>query len=126
MADKLLWNDRKRHLGLPVSFTKYSVTTSRIFRETGILNLQEEEVLLYRVRDISLTRNLVQRIFGVGTIHIYSSDKTSNHLDICNVRNPKKVKELIFEKVEEAKSNRRMRTTELLGSDDLSEDCEDR
>lgn len=126
MADKILWNDRKRHLGLPVSFTKYSVTTSRIFRETGILNLQEEEVLLYRVRDISLTRNLVQRIFGVGTIHIYSSDKTSNHLDICNVRNPKKVKELIFEKVEEAKSNRRMRTTELLGSDDLSEDCEDR
>ena len=124
MADKLLWNDRKRHLDLPVSFTKYSVTTSRIFRETGILNLQEEEVLLYRVRDISLTRNLVQRIFGVGTIHIYSSDKTSNHLDICNVKNPKKVKELIFEKVEEAKSNRRMRTTELLGSDDISDDCE--
>lgn len=125
MADKLLWNDRKRHLGLPISFTKYSLTTSRIFRETGLLNLQEEEVLLYRVRDISLSRSFIQRMFGVGTIHVYSSDKTSNHLDICNIKKPKEVKELLFEKVEEAKNSRRMRTTELLSSEDMTEDCED-
>ena len=74
---EILWKDRKRHLGLPISFTKYSVTggeNPRVFRETGLFNLKEEEVLLYRVRDLTLIRSFGQRIFGVGTIAIHSSD----------------------------------------------------
>lgn len=113
----ILWKDRKRHLGLPISFTKYSLTggeNPRIFRETGILNLREEEVLLYRVRDLSLTRSLGQRIFGVGTVTIHSSDQTTPALELVNVAKPKTVKELIFNQVESAKAQRRMRTTELL------------
>ena len=35
-----------------------------------------EEILLYRVRDISLRISLGQRIFGVGTILLQSSDKS--------------------------------------------------
>lgn len=65
--EDMLWKDRKRHLGLPISFTKYSLSggeAPRIFRETGLFNLKEEEVLLYRVRDITLTRSFFQRIFG--------------------------------------------------------------
>ena len=41
-----IWTDRKRHFGLPISFTKYSLSEDRLFRETGLLNLNEEEVLL--------------------------------------------------------------------------------
>lgn len=113
----ILWKDRKRHLGLPISFTKYSLSggeTPRIFQETGLFNLKEEEVLLYRVRDISLARGFFQRVFGVGTVSLHSSDKTTPTLDLVNVAHPKEVKELIFSKVEKAKGNRRMRTTELL------------
>ena len=117
----ILWSDRKRHLGLPISFTKYSLTSDRIFRDTGFLNLKQEEVLLYRVRDISLTRSLGQRIFGVGTVTIHSSDKTSPSLDITNVKRSADVKELIFQKVEEAKQARRMRTTELLEDDTIDD-----
>lgn len=114
---EVLWKDRKRHLGLPISFTKYSVTggeNPRVFRETGLFNLKEEEVLLYRVRDLTLTRSFGQRIFGVGTIAIHSSDQTTPTLELVNVAHSKDVKELIFNKVEEAKAQRRMRTTELL------------
>lgn len=114
---ELLWKDRKRYLGLPISFTKYSLSEDRIFRETGVLNLKEEEVLLYRVRDLELNRSLGQRIFGVGTVCIHSSDKTNAHLDLKNVKNPKEVKELIFQAVETAKDKRRIRATELLDSD---------
>lgn len=113
---ELLWKDRKRYLGLPISFTKYSLSEDRIFRETGLLNLKEEEVLLYRVRDLELNRSLGQRIFGVGTICVHSSDKTTAHLDLKNVKNPKEVKELIFQSVEAAKDKRRIRATELLDS----------
>lgn len=115
-----IWTDRKRLFGLPISFTKYSLSEDRLFRETGLLNLNEEEVLLYRVRDVSLSRSLWQRIFGVGTITVHSSDKTSPTLEVINVKDSKSVKELIFINVEKAKEERRMRATELL--DDGAED----
>ena len=117
----ILWSDRKRWLGLPLTFTKYSLSDDRLFCETGLFTLKEEEVLLYRVSDISLTRSLGQRLFGVGTVCVMSSDKTCPHLDLVNVKNPKDVKEMVFEKVEAAKLARRMRTTEIL-DDDLDGD----
>ena len=112
-----LWKDRKRILGLPITFTRYRLSEDRIFRETGLLNLREEEVLLYRVRDLELKRSLFQRMFGVGTVCVHSSDKTTPHLDLLNIKNPREVKELLHRQVEEMKLSRRMRTTELLGSE---------
>lgn len=116
-----LWKDRKRILGLPITFTRYRLSEDRIFRETGLLNLREEEVLLYRVRDLELKRSLFQRIFGVGTVCVHSSDKTTPHLDLLNIKNPREVKELLHRQVEEMKLSRRMRTTELLGSEEGQE-----
>ena len=113
-----LWKDRRRRLGLPLSFTRYRLSEDRIFREKGFLNIQSEEVLLYRVRDLELRMSLGQRIFGVGTVCVHSSDKTSPQLDLISVKHPREVKELIFQKVEEAKDKRRMRTMEMVGARD--------
>ena len=110
-----LWKDRKRHFGLPLSFTRYSLSQDRLFYETGFLNLKADEVLLYRVRDLELTMTLGQRIFGVGTVCVHSSDKSIPHLDLKNIKRPREVKELIHENVERAKDQRRMRTTEIVG-----------
>ncbi len=120
-----LWKDRKRHLGLPLSFTRYRLSEDRLFCETGFLNLRADEVLLYRVQDLELTMTLGQRIFGVGTVCVHSSDKSMPHLDLKNVKRPREVKELIHQSVEEAKNRRRMRATELLGKDGLSLHDED-
>ncbi|WP_289026733.1 PH domain-containing protein [uncultured Flavonifractor sp.] len=116
-----LWKDRKRHFGLPISLTRYSLVGGdgpRVFREVGLFNLAEEEVLLYRVQDLSLKRSLWQRVFGVGTIALHSSDKTAPVLELVNVARPREVKELIFARVEAAKEARRLRTTELLDGSD--------
>lgn len=118
-----VWIDKKRHLGLPISFTKYTLTDERLYTESGFINLKESELLLYRVRDIGLTRTLWQRLFGVGTIHIYSSDTTDEHLDIVNVKKAKDVKDLISSKVEESKKSRRIGTTEIIGSDVTDLEC---
>ena len=111
--DTLLWRDKKRHLGLPISFTTYAVSEDRLFRETGFLNRKYEEILLYRVRDITMTRSFGQILLGVGTITIVSSDKSAGKLDILNVKAPKEVKELIHELVEECKARRRFRFGEF-------------
>ena len=66
MAMNIIWKDRKRTLfGLPLSFTKYELTEDRLFIKTGLLTQKEDEVRLYRIMDIGLTRTLGQRIFGV-------------------------------------------------------------
>ena len=47
-----IWQDRKRVLGMPLTFTKYFLSEDRLFLQTGVLNMKMEEVLLYRVSDI--------------------------------------------------------------------------
>ena len=112
-TDSVLWSDRKRYFGLPLSFTTYAVSKDRLFQSSGILNLKYEEILLYRIRDISLSRSFGQRIFGVGSITVSSSDKSRPTLVIQNVKMPVAVKELLHEQVEEMKIRRRIRYGEI-------------
>ena len=116
-AIEYIWKDRKRILGMPLSFTRYSLSEDRVFLETGLLNMNLEEILLYRVRDISLRISLGQRIFGVGTVLRQSSDKSMPVLEIKNIKKPREVKELIHHQVEEMKIKRRMRVGEILDND---------
>lgn len=111
---KILWKDRKRFLGMPLSFTRYSMTEDRLFFSVGFLNIRDEEVLLYRVRDINTSRTLGQRLFGVGTVTVLSSDKSMPTMVMKNIKNPMAVKELIHEQVEEMKIRRRVRVGEVL------------
>ena len=112
-----LWKDRKRHLGLPLSFTRYSLSDDRLFVSMGFLNIRDDEVLLYRVRDIDTRRSLWQRIFGVGTVTVVSSDKTMPTLVLQNIKDPLMVKELIHNQVEEMKIQRRVRFGEIMTTD---------
>ena len=109
-----IWQDRKRVLGMPLTFTKYFLSEDRLFLQTGVLNMKMEEVLLYRVSDIGVHVSLGQRIFGVGTIIIHSSDKSAPHLELKNVKNPPVVKELIHKHVESMKTERGVRVSEFL------------
>ena len=112
-----LWKDRKRYFGLPLSFTRYALSEDRLFTSVGFLNLKDDEVLLYRVRDIDTSRSLWQRLFGVGTVTVVSSDKTMPNLVLKNVKDPVFVKELIHNQVEEMKLRRRVRVGEIMGNE---------
>ena len=119
-----LWKDRKRYLGLPLSFTRYMLSEDRLFLSVGFLNIKDDEILLYRIRDIDTNRTLWQRIFGVGTITVVSSDKTMPTLVLKNVKDPVFVKELLHKQVEEMKIKRRVRLGEIMTSD-MSDDDSD-
>ncbi len=123
---KELWHDRKRYFGLPWSFTRYALSEDRLFLRRGFLNVKQDEVILYRVRDLRVTQNLWQRIFGVGTITVVSTDKSIPQLVIKNVKQPWEVKELIHKYVEKMKIERRMRVGEMsMDVDDDAFDFED-
>ena len=110
------WKDRKRYFGLPLSFTRYCLSEDRLFISEGFLNIRDDEILLYRVRDIDTRRSLWQRLFGVGTVTVISSDKTMPSLVRKNIKDPVFVKELIHKQVEEMKIQRRVRFGEIMGT----------
>jgi len=121
-----IWKDRKRYFGLPLSFTRYAMSEDRLFTSVGFLNIKDDEVLLYRVRDIDTNRSLWQRLFGVGTVTVVSSDKTMPALVLKNIKNPVHIKELIHNQVEEMKLKRRVRVGEIMNDsmDDEALDAE--
>lgn len=135
MADTttdILWKDKKRgFLGLPLSFTKYSLTKERLFIETGFLNSVENEVRLYRILDVQMTRTLGQKMFGLGSINVHSSDASQKDFTIKNIKKPKYVKELLSELVEKQRDEKRVVNRELMASspdedeiDDIDDDVE--
>lgn len=124
--EKLKWYDRKRiWCGLPWTFTRFGVGNDRIFVECGLLNLREYEVRLYRITNINLTRSLVQRIFGLGTIHVDSNDKDLKCFNIKNVKDSIKVKEMISESVERERTRNRVSSREYMSGGDAEHDDPD-
>ena len=115
-GNEYFWKDRKRYLGLPLSFTRYALSHDRLFLSVGFFSVKDDDILLYRIRDISVKRTLWQRLFGVGTVTVQSSDNTHPTLELKSVKNPMQVKETLHDLVEDMKQKRRMRFGEIMGS----------
>lgn len=113
-----VWSARKRNaLGLPWTFTQYALSEDRLFVTSGLLKTVENEVRLYRVLDLSLSRTLLQKIFGMGTIHVASADRTLGDFDLVNIKNPDQVKERLSTLVEENRDKKRVTNREFMGED---------
>lgn len=114
-----IWRDRKRtFFGLPWSFTRYTLTGEKLIVDVGFLRRREDEVRLYRIMDITLKRSLSQRIFGIGTIHCCSADKTTPEFDLKNIKNPVDVKNLLSDLIEEERAKKRVSGREFMSGDE--------
>ena len=121
----IIWRERKRNIfGMPLSFTVYSLTEERLFIETGLFNSVENEVRLYRILDVQLRRSFMQKIFGIGTIAINSSDKSLGDFVLKNVKKPKVVKELTSKNVEIQRELKRVVNREIISGNDVSVDID--
>ncbi|NLC88440.1 MAG: PH domain-containing protein [Clostridiaceae bacterium] len=114
--EQILWKDRKRHLGLPLSFTRYEITPTRFIIRTGFFSTQTEEVLLYRVLDMNLKRNLWQKLFGVGTLEIHTMDQTARIAVFKNIKSSEKVRQFLGKIVEAERDRKRITAREIYGS----------
>lgn len=121
----ILWKARKRwtFFGIPWTFTVYSLREDKILVDKGFFTKIEDEIMLYRVLDISIKRGFIQRIFGLGTITVISSDKSCSELLIQNIKHSKEIKEQISELVEKARDKKRVYSREIIdGSMEFDED----
>lgn len=125
MKQDFKWNERKRiWCGLPWTFTKYGMNDDRIFVRKGFLNIKEMEVRLYRILNISISRSFIQRIFGLGTIHIDSTDHDLKCFELKNIKHSEEIKEMISESVEEERSRNRVSSREFMSGSGEGDDME--
>jgi len=116
----MLWKERKRiWCGLPWTFTVYSFDEERIFVDTGFFNKRQDEIRMYRVLDITVTRKFGQRIFGMGSIQLKTSDKTMGDFEIRNIKNVLEVKRQLSDLIEANREKKRITGREFMttGSD---------
>ncbi len=122
MKTVFVWQERKRIIfGLPFTFTTYALTKEKLLIRTGILNTKEEEIRLYRIMDVTLKRSLWERLFGLGTIHCCSADKSTPEFDIRWIPNSEEVKETLSHMVEEERMAKRVSSREFMSGEDDEE-----
>ena len=132
--EEAIWCDRKRVtiFALPWSFTKYTLTPSKLVIQTGFLNRREEETRLYRISDISFSQSLGERLGNTGTLVLTSNDVSSPILALEHIKNAKQVREVLSLQIEKARRAAKVRTSEMVGNfpdgeydDDLHEEFDD-
>ena len=115
---EVIWSDRKRYFGLPLSFTRYAIVTkpglfTKIVCIKGLLSTHVEEIHVYRIDDIGVFQSLTSKIFGVGNIDVYCRDASCDVLHILQVKNPMRVKSTINNLIEEERKNKNVRYAEM-------------
>ena len=113
------WSDKKHYFGAPISFTYYNIANKRLYIKRGLLLTHYDEIMLYRIYDIKMVQSLWQRLFGVGTIIVYTTDASTsvNRLfRIINIKNPLSVRDLISRKVNSLREEMGIPSAEFIGS----------
>ena len=116
---KMEFRERKRwvFLGLPFTFTIYTVKEEVITVDTGFLSKEENDCYMYKVQDVTLKTSLWERIFGLGTIICYTGDTTNPQLVMAHIKNARAIKDFILEQSEIARRKRRTMNTLDIGAD---------
>lgn len=101
--------ERKRwlFLGLPFTFTKYSIREDMITITAGFLKTVENDCYMYKVQDVEHTAGLMEKMFKMGTVVCYTGDTTHPKLVLEHIRNSKTIKDFILKESEEARLKRR-------------------
>lgn len=112
----MAYTEKKRwpFLGLPLTFTSYTITDEVITVNSGFLNRVENDCYLYKVIDVRLENSLLERIFGLGTVHCFSGDVTNPDLRIMHIKNAKEIKNYILKQSEAERQRKRTLNTQNL------------
>lgn len=74
----IIWTQRKRNwCRTPFTFTTYTLTADELATQSGLLHQSFDTVKLFRIVDITISRTLLQRIFGLSTILIDAMDQST-------------------------------------------------
>lgn len=116
--DEIQYIERKRllFLGLPWTFTKYTISSDMITTDEGLLKVEENDCYMYKVQDVKLTATLMERIFGLATITCYTGDVTDKELKLVHIKHAKEIKSYLLKASEAARIKRRTLNMQDIGA----------
>jgi len=91
--------------------TRYELTSERLIVRHGVFLRTEDEIELYRVVDAVHAINLLQRLIGVGTVRVASTDRTGTVM-MRSIARPDLVRNGLRRLAEQCKSRRGVRILE--------------
>ena len=115
MGDNLIWEDRKHFMWFPWSFTKYYIENERLMIEAGLLKTTLDETLLYRIVDVTMVQTLTGKIFGTGDLIVKTKVDSNPEIVLKNISEPKKVRSLLSELVEDSRQRKNVVCREFYG-----------
>jgi membrane protein YdbS with pleckstrin-like domain len=91
---------------------RYRISNTRIDTREGLLTIREGTIWLWKVDDVQMTRTIVDRVLGVGSIVVIANDPTTPKMTLRSLPNPSPFFEQLKKHVDTAKRKRRVMQVE--------------
>ena len=100
-------------LVLKAKSEKTTLTNQRLRLKSGILSVESSDIELYRVKDILLRQNPIQRMLGLGDVRIMTTDKLNPELYLRCLPAAAEFRELLRNQVELVRDKKRVREVDM-------------
>lgn len=121
--EDIKYRERKRwvFLGLPFTFTVYTIKDDVLTINQGFFKRVENDCYMYKVQDVEHTQTFFERLVGLGTITCFTGDTTHPKLIIEHVKKSREIKNYILEASEAARMRRRTLNTLNIGTETMDD-----
>ncbi len=113
----IYWSGKINHFGLPLSFTTYEVSDDYLTIREGLLNLRESQTKLFKITDINLKMSLIDRLFGQGSLELFTTENNDPVVVLKNIKNPREVRNLLNSCIKTSLSNNKVAQTQVYSND---------
>lgn len=103
---------------LRVKSCGYRLTTQRLFVRRGWMSRHQNELELYRVKDVTVDQRFLQRLLGYGTVTVLADDDSTPTVVMPGISRPTQVKEMIRTQYRAARQREGVHATEFMKSPD--------
>jgi uncharacterized membrane protein YdbT with pleckstrin-like domain len=87
----------------------FELTSQRLRISHGVFNQKIDEIELYRVKDVLVERKWWMRIFGLGSLHLETSDRSLPNVTIPAIPDAIELRESLRKEVEAVRDKKRVR-----------------
>lgn len=98
---------------LIVRVTRYELSNERLRVISGVLTRTINEIELYRVVDTGCEQTIFERLMGLGTVMVVSSDRTTPIFSLDSIPQARAVREQVRDLVERRRDVKRVRIAQL-------------
>lgn len=110
----IYWSGKINHCGLPLSFTTYEISEEYLTIREGLFNLKESQTKLFKITDINLRMNLIDRLFGQGSLELFTTENNDPVVTLKNIKNPRDVRDLLNRCIQTSLINNKITQTQVI------------